>query len=115
MESFAPLSDVFVTGANNSSDNPTNASSAPAAAAEPSPVVQPMHQSNINPLEMQRQILQKKLAGKLVATSSSIYPPKLIVIVCRNEYTSPTDQMMTPCSKKLQDYKKKSYTKYASC
>ncbi|KAL7273777.1 hypothetical protein RUND412_003354 [Rhizina undulata] len=59
------------------------------------PKIQPLHQGAIasNTLEMQRQLLQKKLAEK---------PSGL---------TSPTDDMMTPCSKKLQAHKIKAYKK----
>ena len=61
------------------------------------PSVPQLPQSSVTTLEMQRQLLQQKLAEK-----------------AGSEYTSPTDQMMTPCSKKLQDHKKKAFSKYVS-
>jgi len=68
-------------------DVPVNSASTP----ETTPTVQELHQGT-NTLEMQRQLLAKKLAEKKDL-----------------EYTSPTDQMMTPCTKKLQDYKAKAF------
>ena len=46
-------------------------------------------------LEKQRQLLAAKLASQQPV-----------------EHSSPTDQMMTPVSKKLADHKKKAYTRY---
>ncbi|KAL0637217.1 hypothetical protein Q9L58_003867 [Maublancomyces gigas] len=70
-------------------------SATPAGSLEASPNVQPMHQGNsVSSLEMQRQLLQQKLAEK-----------------GNNTFTSPTDQMMTPCSKKLQNVKLKGFGK----
>ncbi|KAH8148154.1 uncharacterized protein LAJ45_07918 [Morchella importuna] len=69
-----------------------------ASSAEPSPAIQALHQAQNAPapttLEMQRQLLQQKLAEQKNAP-----------------FTSPTDDMMTPCSKKLQNVKSKSFAK----
>ena len=55
----------------------------------------PNTSSSLSTLEKQRQLLAAKLASQQPV-----------------EFTSPTDQMMTPVSKKLADHKKKAYTKY---
>ncbi|PWW78138.1 hypothetical protein C7212DRAFT_278288 [Tuber magnatum] len=61
----------------------------------PSPVVQQLHQAAPNTnLEMQRQLLAQKLADKTTGS-----------------FTSPTDAMMTPCTKKLAAHKQKAYGK----
>lgn len=69
-----------------------------ASSAEPSPAIQALHQAQnaLAPrtLEMQRQLLQQKLAEQKNVP-----------------FTSPTDDMMTPCSKKLQNVKSKSFAK----
>jgi len=54
----------------------------------------PNTSSSLSTLEKQRQLLAAKLASQQPV-----------------EFTSPTDQMMTPVSKKLADHKKKAYTK----
>lgn len=55
----------------------------------------PNTSSSLSTLEKQRQLLAAKLASQQPV-----------------EFTSPTDQMMTPVSKKLADHKKKAYTKH---
>ncbi|TGZ81101.1 hypothetical protein EX30DRAFT_371782 [Ascodesmis nigricans] len=57
------------------------------------PSVQQMRQGNAD-LERQRQLLHQKLAER-----------------ANGNFTSPTDQMMTPVSKKLSDHKKKAFGK----
>ncbi|KAF8539238.1 hypothetical protein BDD12DRAFT_882737 [Trichophaea hybrida] len=67
------------------------------SSTEASPAIQELHQqqqkNSMSALEMQRQLLAQKLAQQPVG------------------FVSPTDEMMTPCSKKLQDHKKKAFTK----
>lgn len=82
--SAQPLTDLSL---NQSLDPSTNEST--------SPIVQQLHQAAPNAsLEMQRQLLAQKLAEKTTGS-----------------FTSPTDAMMTPCTKKLAAHKQKAYGK----
>ncbi|RPB05683.1 hypothetical protein L873DRAFT_1785411 [Choiromyces venosus 120613-1] len=92
MSSFQqqPLTDLSL----NQSPNTTESASSSSAS---SPAIQQLHQAaptTNSSLEMQRQLLAQKLVEK--STGS---------------FTSPTDAMMTPCSKKLAAHKQKAYGK----
>lgn len=82
--SSAPLADIFA--ANTPGANQSESSSVSSGELLPE-----SQQDSSSSLEKQHQLLKKKLAQQ------------------PDEYTSPTDQVMTPCSKKLQDYKKKAF------
>ncbi|KAI5790187.1 hypothetical protein EDC01DRAFT_630886 [Geopyxis carbonaria] len=90
MNSTIPLSETTMNAANSTPIiSPTGS-----APGNVEPSVTELHQGGLTPLEIQRQLLQQKLAEK-----------------SDDRFTSPTDQMMTPCSKKLQDHKKKAFGK----
>ncbi len=55
--------------------------------------VQPLHQGHLSNLELQRQILAKKIAEN------------------DGKFASPTDDLMSPCTAKLQANKKRQYMK----
>ncbi|CUS10950.1 unnamed protein product [Tuber aestivum] len=72
-----------------------NQSFDPNMTESPTPVVQQLHQAAPNTnLEIQRQLLAQKLAEKTTGS-----------------FTSPTDTIMTPCTKKLAAQKQKAYKK----
>ncbi|KAF3916921.1 hypothetical protein ABW21_db0205450 [Orbilia brochopaga] len=102
----APLSEVPLNGAGMT---PTpkaiqqieENASIPASSTEGSPAaaIEPLHQLQGTPadsLEEQRKLLQQKLAEQAANAE---------------KFSSPTDNMMSPCSQKLAAHKKKQYGK----
>jgi Spo12 family len=63
--------------------------------------VQPLHQGNI------RKPWHKKILQEYVSLEAKS------LIFHRGNYSSPTDNMLSPCTKKLQAHKKRHYNKFA--
>jgi hypothetical protein len=84
----------------SSQTNQTSSSSAETSFEDSVPV-QPMHQGNI------RKPWQKKILQEYVC-------PKMCADRKRGNYASPTDNLMSPCTKKLQAHKKRHYNKSVS-
>jgi hypothetical protein len=83
----------------SSQTNPISSSSEETSFEEILPV-QPMHQGNI------RKAWQKKILQE--------YYPEIFMLMTRGKggnYASPTDNLMSPCTKKLQAHKKRHYNK----
>ncbi|KAK6353512.1 hypothetical protein TWF696_005475 [Orbilia brochopaga] len=102
----SPLSEVPLNGAGMTPTPKTSQQvdenmSIPASSTEASPAgsIEPLHQLQGTPaesLEEQRKLLQQKLAEQAANAE---------------KFSSPTDNMMSPCSQKLAAHKKKQYGK----
>ena len=83
----------------SSSETQTSSSSSAETSFEESVPVQPMHQGNIRK-PWAKKILQEYSLSTVDGLTS------------RGNYASPTDNLMSPCTKKLQAHKKRHYNKY---